>query len=354
MNLYKDIVFPVLKKTDPESAHHRAATWLRLAQSTGPGRFFLRQIAGTLPDRPVLTLGLRFPNVLGIAAGFDKDVQIARGLGLLGFGHVETGTLTPRPQPGNPRPRIFRLPADRALVNRMGFPNAGIEGALPRLRRLSALAERPIIGVSLGKQKDTPLEKAALDYQAIMRAVYVYTDYLAVNISSPNTPGLRELQGTQFLETLCRTLVQESSALARERNARRRPVLVKIAPDVSRRELGEMLAVIRHTGIDGIIATNTTIKRPKLRDPRRREKGGLSGAPLARLGTRLIDHIARQTGGDLPIIGAGGIFTARDARQKLDAGATLLQVYTGLVYEGPAMAGRILRGIGQHGNSPFH
>lgn len=343
MNLYKSVLFPLLKKTDPEHAHERAARALRLAQSNPAGRLVLRAVAGRLPQTPVEFCGLRFPNVLGIAAGFDKDVQIAPGLAALGFGHVEVGTLTPRPQPGNPRPRIFRLPEDQAIINRMGFPNQGVQAVLPRLRRIRRSSRQWILGVSLGKQKTTPLDEAAADYIDVMQSAYPFADYLAVNISSPNTPGLRELQGGRYLQNLLETLVAERDRLAARHNVRR-PLLVKIAPDLALDELDQILAAIDHAHIDAVIATNTTLSRDGLgQHPHQHETGGLSGRPLTGLSTRIIRHINAVTAGRLPIIGVGGIFDADDVRAKLDAGASLVQVYTGFVYEGPAMAGRILR-----------
>ena len=306
----------------------------------------LRLIAGPLPRDPVQVCGLTFPNRLGMAAGFDKDVRVATGLGLLGFGHVEVGTLTPRPQVGNPRPRIFRLPQDGALINRMGFPNGGVETAVSRLRQLSQLqlGQAPrqfVLGVSLGKQKETPLAQAATDYVTVMTAVYPYADYLAVNISSPNTPGLRDLQGGDYLRHLLATLMAENKRLAQKHSLLKRPLLVKIAPDLTEAELDEILDSIQATGVDGIIATNTTLSRDSLTDPQQQQTGGLSGRPLRQRSTAVIAYIARQT--TLPIIGVGGIHDATTAREKLDAGASLLQLYTGLVYQGPRLPGHIVR-----------
>ncbi|MFN3651674.1 MAG: quinone-dependent dihydroorotate dehydrogenase [Armatimonadota bacterium] len=344
MNLYR-LLFPLIRRLDPESAHHLVLRLLGAAQRSSPGRALLRRMAGPTPEDPVALFGLRFPNRVGVAAGFDKDVHMAEGLGLLGFGHVEVGTLTPRPQPGNPRPRIFRLADDRAIINRMGFPNCGVEAALPRLRALDRERRRFVLGVSLGKQKETPLERAADDYLAVMRSVYPYADYLAVNISSPNTPDLRALQGDVYLRDLLSQLQTESEVLARASAAAARPLLVKIAPDLTWDELDRILAIALETGVAGLIATNTTLSREGLTDPRKTETGGMSGQPLLARSTEIVAHIHRQTGGRLPVIGVGGIFSADDARKKLDAGASLVQVYTGLVYEGPGIAGTILRGL---------
>lgn len=344
MNVYRRLLFPLLQRLDPETAHDHALRLLALLQRNSPGLALLRRIAGQLPAQPVDVCGLTFPNVLGVAAGLDKDARVVPALAALGFGHIEVGTLTPRPQPGNPRPRIFRLPEDKALINRMGFPNEGVEAVAPRLRRLALQPHGALVGVSLGKQKVTPLEDAAADYIAVMQRVFPAADYLAVNVSSPNTPGLRELQGARYLESLVRALAEENVRLAQKHDTLPRPLLVKIAPDLSDAELAETLAAITAGGAQGVIATNTTLARPgSLASARRGETGGLSGRPLAAPSTALIARIHRETAGRLPIIGAGGVFTADDVRAKLDAGASLVQIYTGFVYEGPALAGRILR-----------
>lgn len=345
MTLYQHLVFPVLKRLDPEMVHDRTLLALHLAQRSRLGQRLLRQLAGEIPTRPLLVFGLTFPNVLGMAAGFDKDVYGARGLGLLGFGHVEVGTLTPKPQEGNPRPRIFRLPEDGALINRMGFPNAGVIAAVSRLHVLARQKGDLIIGVSLGKQKSTPLGDAALDYLQVMRAVYKYADYLALNVSSPNTPGLRELQGGAYLNNLLHILRVENGVLARRFGVRPRPLLVKIAPDLTWAELDAILDSTLGQHMDGIIATNTTIARVGLTSKRQTESGGLSGRPLRDPSNAIIRYIAQQSGGQLPIIGVGGIQTAADVQAKLDAGATLVQLYTGLIYGGPGLPGRILRSL---------
>jgi dihydroorotate dehydrogenase len=280
-----------------------------------------------------------------MAAGFDKDVRVAIGLAALGFGHIEVGTLTPRPQAGNPRPRIFRLPEDSAIINRMGFPNGGVAAAVPRLRLLAAQPHDFVLGVSLGKQKETPLAEAASDYIGVMQAVYPFADYLAVNISSPNTPGLRELQGGNYLGQLLSLLTAESKILAQTQNVSRRPLFVKIAPDLTLAELDKILTAVQDSQIDAIIATNTTISRYGLTSAKQNEAGGLSGLPLRQQSTKIIQHVYRQTNGRLPIIGVGGIRTADNVQAKLDAGASLVQLYTSLVYEGPGLPGRLLRAL---------
>lgn len=363
--LYRRLVWPLLARTDPESAHERTLRLLERAQRLAPGRLLLRWLAGPLPPRPVEVLGLRFPNPLGVAAGFDKDARVVRALAALGFGHVEVGTLTPRPQEGNPRPRLFRLPEDRALINRLGFPNGGVEAAVARLRRLAEKdpgTRRVVVGVSLGKQKETPLAEAVEDYRTCLRAVYPWGDYLAVNVSSPNTPGLRELQGGRYLERLLTDLVREAQELAQSHGVTPRPLLVKIAPDLTVPELETILTAVDAAGVDGLVATNTTVTREGLSphggaEAPARETGGLSGRPLEAQATEVVARVRELTGGRLPVIGVGGVEDAAGARRKLDAGASLVQLYTGLVYQGPGLAGEIVRGLsGASGEAPetFH
>ena len=342
---YKRLVFPLLCRMDAEQTHELMISTLAQAQQMGVGTAVLRHIAGDVTAKPVELFDLTFPNVLGIAAGFDKNVRVAAGLGMLGFGHVEVGTLLPKPQEGNPRPRIFRLTPDEALINRMGFPNEGMDTAVSHLKSLKK--SNLIVGASLGKQKETPLVEASDDYRAVMQAVYLYSDYLAVNISSPNTPGLRQLQGSDYLAQLLADLQAENQALAQLHNINRRPLLVKIGPDLSWSELDEMLTAVTDYQIDGIIATNTTLSRNGASHANQKEQGGLSGRPLRQRSNEIIRYIHRQTGGKLPIIGVGGVQTADDVRAKLEAGASLVQLYTGLIYEGPGLAGRILRELYQ-------
>jgi dihydroorotate dehydrogenase len=344
-NTYQRLLFPFLKHTDPETTHNRTISALALAQRQTLGRSILQQIAGPLPSQPINLFGLTFPNCLGVAAGFDKEGQVTTGLALLGFGHIEVGTITPRPQTGNEKPRIFRLPEDQALINRMGFPSRGVNEVGQRLKSLSETQRDHIIGVSLGKQKDTPLSQAAGDYIQVLQAVFAFADYLALNISSPNTPELRELQGEKYLGDLLGALTAENKRQASKLQTRPRPLLVKIAPDLSSRELNSILQVSLDNEVDGIIATNTTIGRDGLRNANRDQAGGLSGKPLASRSLEIIRIIASETGGRLPIIGVGGIFTADDVHARLDAGASLVQIYTALIYEGPGIAGRILRAL---------
>lgn len=334
-DMYERLVRPLLFNIPSETIHHQTLAALDVAQRSSFGRNSLTQLRGDIPSQPVELFGLTFPNIIGVAAGFDKDARVASGLATLGFGHVEVGTLTPWPQRGNPKPRIFRLTEDAALINRMGFPNGGVVAALPRLRALAEAPREWVLGVSLGKQKETPLDQAADDYLSVMTKVAPYADYLAVNVSSPNTPGLRALQGGDYLGHLLRTLTVANRAQFGK------PLLVKIAPDMGWAEIDAIVDACHATQVDGIIATNTTISRAGLSSSHAAEKGGLSGQPLRQRSNEVIAHLAQQT--DLPIIGVGGVQTADDVRAKLDAGAKLVQIYTGLVYAGPTLAGRILR-----------
>jgi dihydroorotate dehydrogenase len=340
---YRAFILPLLSRLDAESAHDQTLRMLRWAQRSPIGRLILRGLAGRIPYRPVELFGLRFPNEVGVAAGFDKDVAVASALAQLGFGHVEVGTITPRAQPGNPRPRLFRLTRDEGIINRMGFPNCGAEEAARRMENLDDHGRSFVLGVSVGKQKQTAIADAASDYIEVMQAVYCYADYVSVNVSSPNTPGLRELQRGEYLRDLLTVLAAENRSLSESLHLRPRPLLLKIAPDLTWPELDEILDNAVAHGVAGIIATNTTTDREGVLDELRGEQGGLSGRPLRSRSDQIIAHVHRYFGGQLPVIGVGGVFTADDARRKLDAGAALVQVYTGLVFEGPGMGGRLLR-----------
>jgi dihydroorotate dehydrogenase len=334
------VIRPLLFKLKPEQAHHLILTLLRLGGSLWPARQLLRAWFGSrTPVQGIQAFGLNFPNPLGLAAGFDKDAEVLRGLGCLGFGHIEVGTVTPLPQPGNLQPRLFRLVEDRAVINRMGFNNLGAQHMAERLQK-----RRPdgtILGVNIGKNKSTPPEEAVLDYLSLLNTFAPLADYLAVNISSPNTPGLRSLQERKSLECLLIPLAAERTQLAQKLD-QRVPLLVKLAPDLSDAGLEDALDVILQTGMDGVIISNTTLSRSGLQSQMATETGGLSGAPLRGINTALVRKTANLLGGRLPIIASGGVFSAADAREKLDAGAVLVQVYTGMIYEGPALARDIL------------
>ncbi len=343
--MYKRLVFPLLQNWDPETTHERTIRLLEASQRLAIGRSLLRLLAGKLPDLRVKVLGLEFPNPIGIAAGYDKDCRAAAALGLLGFGHVEVGTITPQPQVGNERPRIFRLPEDRALINRLGFPNCGSGQAAKRLHDIKYHSPRLILGVSLGKQKKTLLEEAAADYLQVMRDVFPYADYFALNVSSPNTPGLRELQGPLYLDKLLMEVMAGSQLLADNFSSKIKPILIKISPDLSFSEVDDVLEYSLKHGIAGIIATNTTVQRKGLTAARGWESGGLSGLPLARRSNEMIRYIRKQVGDRLALVGVGGIFSAEDVRERVESGASLVQLYSGLVYEGPRIAGTILRSL---------
>jgi dihydroorotate dehydrogenase len=334
---------PLLFRLDPEHAHALTLRLLAAAGSLPLVRALLRRkFRLEDPQLAVEAFGLKFPNPLGLAAGYDKDGAALPGLACLGFGHIELGTVTPRPQAGNPRPRIFRLPQDEALINRMGFPNAGAEALLRRLRRRRPDDVR--VGVNIGKGADTLLERAADDYLALLRLFHGACDYLAINVSSPNTLGLRRLQARGHLETLLQALADERLELAAS-SGKRVPMLVKLAPDLSDAELADAIEAILRTGMDGVIATNTTVERGGLVSPRRDETGGLSGRPLRARSTDVVRRIVGLSQGRLTVVGVGGVFELRDVQEKLDAGAVLVQVYTGLVYRGPGLARAVLSGV---------
>ncbi len=334
---------PILFKLDAENAHRLTLQLVRLAGLLPPSRWVL-QAMFQAPEKPVQAFGLEFKNPVGLAAGYDKDALAMRGLAALGFGHLELGTVTPRPQAGNPRPRIFRLVEDRAVINRMGFPG---QGALKVKRRIAAVGRRPatpIIGVNLGKNKDTPLEEAAGDYVALVNTFSLLADYLAINVSSPNTVGLRRLQGRDMLENLLGAIAQARQLIASDQGIRT-PILVKLAPDLSQDELQDALEVILRTGMDGIIATNTSLGRDGLHSRYQSEAGGLSGEPLRQRSETILGRVVKSLDGRLPVVSAGGILSPQDAKRRLDMGAALVQVYTGLVYAGPGLVQKIIRAV---------
>lgn len=332
------MLYQVLSKfsKNPETVHNMALSFLKVA---GSGQ--LRAITSAITDfeSPALeqkVFGLNFKNPVGAAAGFDKPGLSLKGLETIGFGFAEVGTVSRFPQDGNPKPRLFRLPQDKALINRMGFNSLGA-GAL--VRQLSSYKNLNIpVGVSIGKNKNVPLEKAAEDYLGSFTALYNNAGYFAINVSSPNTPGLRELQEKSHLIEIISALNSH-----RDKQAKRVPVLVKIAPDLTYEAIDEVIGVCKNYKVDGIIATNTTIGRDGLTS-QTNEAGGLSGKPLKQKSTEIIRHIYKQTP-DLPIIGVGGIFSAEDAYEKIKAGASLVQVYTGIIYEGPFLVKRINKGL---------
>ena len=327
-----DIARPLLFRLDAEAAHHLSLRGLRAAERSG-----VLKLLFPAPEfvAPVEVMGLRFPNRVGLAAGLDKEGNTIDALGRLGFGFVEIGTITPRPQAGNPKPRLFRLVQHEAIINRMGFNNPGIEAGVANVRASKDFAG--IVGFNIGKNKDTPNENAADDYLACLRAAYPVADYIAVNLSSPNTPGLRDLQGEEASGRLLEQLKREQEALAKQ-HGKQVPLLFKVAPDLDAPHVSALARVFLDGGLDGLIATNTTLDRaPVAGHPRANEAGGLSGRPLTGRSTEIIRSFAAEFGGKIPIIGVGGISCARDAADKIKAGASLVQIYSAFIYQGPRL-----------------
>jgi dihydroorotate dehydrogenase len=338
--MYKLLIRPLLFLFDPESVHHFTFRFLKTASAVpGVGALFTFIFSSNDQRLSKTLFGITFPGPVGLAAGFDKDARLIGPLHSLGFGFIEIGTLTPRPQPGNPRPRLFRLPADKAIVNRMGFNNEGVLAAAERLKKRKAGI---IIGGNIGKNKATPNEQAIDDYRICFDALEPYVDYFVVNVSSPNTPGLRELQEKEPLEKLLAAIKALSQSKPKPK-----PVLLKIAPDLTQTQLDDIVSILGSTKTDGVIATNTTISREGLVASKQSlEKignGGVSGAPLASRSNEVIQYLRSKLGKDYPIIGVGGIMSPQDALDKLNAGADLVQVYTGFIYEGPGFVKRINR-----------
>ena len=343
-----DCLYPMLRgvlfRLDAETAHHLTIDGLRVASALGWDR--LLEDASAPAQQPVQAMGLTFPNRLGLAAGLDKAGVAIDGFGAMGFGHVEVGTITPRPQPGNPRPRLWRIVDKEAIVNRMGFNNPGLHAALANI---STRRWPGIVGFNIGKNFDTPNEAAIADYRTCLAGAYAHVDYVTVNISSPNTKGLRDLQQEDAIRALMRALKQDQGELA-ARHGKYTPIAVKIAPDLDPDALKAIAAISLEEKIDGLIATNTTIGREGVEhSPIAREAGGLSGAPVREKSTAILRALRAEVGPDFPLIGVGGIFSGTDALAKLEAGATLIQIYTGLIYRGPAMVREILAALASHG-----
>jgi dihydroorotate dehydrogenase len=333
-----------------EDVHHFSMQCLRLFCGWSITRRLVEWACRPEEEHARELLGLRFPNPVGLGAGFDKNGLYLRELAALGFGFVEIGTVTPLAQEGNPKPRLFRLPEDQALINRMGFNNDGVEVIVSRLRRWRAKPRGPmIIGGNIGKNKATSNEEAWKDYEICFRALHPWVDYFVVNVSSPNTPGLRQLQEKDALRRILTRLQEVNSELAAGSGMRGRPLLLKIAPDLNQQQLDDVVALALEIGLDGLVAANTTIGREGLLTRADRIEaigaGGLSGAPLRERATGVLRYLAAGMGGRIPIIASGGVFTAEDAREKIDAGASLVQVWTGFIYEGPFIVGRVCRGV---------
>ena len=345
--VYRALVRPLLFSLPPETAHELALNSLSLLTPQVINTLVARRY--TNESLSINRFGISFPNPVGLAAGFDKNGIALDGLAALGFGSIEAGTVTFHPQPGNPRPRLFRLPEDRALINRAGFNN---EGAAAFAKRLAKHRPDCVLGVSIGKSKITPLDQANEDYLSSFELVYNVADYVAINVSSPNTPQLRELQQADQLSSLLTELQKRNQELQRvHQRPRPMPLLVKLSPDLSQEQLELSVDVILRLGVDGIIATNTTISREDLTTDQKKVaacgEGGLSGEPLKKRSTRMIADLYRLTKGKVPLIGVGGIFTAEDAWEKIAAGASLVQLYTGFIYRGPSVAREINEGLAQ-------
>ena len=327
---------PLLFSLDPERAHELAFGSLDVAAKLGVARFAISHAA----DDPVEVMGLRFPNRVGLAAGLDKNAAHVDGLAALGFGHLECGTVTPRAQPGNPKPRLFRLPKAQALINRMGFNNDGLDVFLANV---SHARYRGILGLNIGKNFDTPIDRAVDDYVTCLRGCYARASYVTVNVSSPNTKGLRDLQNAAALANLVGALKAEQAKLAQQHD-KYTPIVLKIAPDLDTSEIDRIAKLLVKQRVDGVIATNTTLARDGVaNEPRAAESGGLSGAPLRDRSTDVIRRLAGALDGALPIIGVGGILSGDDAKDKLDAGASLVQIYTGLIFRGPELVAECVR-----------
>jgi dihydroorotate dehydrogenase len=335
--MYKFFIRPILFKFDPEKVHYFTFSLIRFLSKI-PGFSSLFQAMYLVNDKRLETevFGLKFKNPVGLAAGFDKDATLYKELSNFGFGFIEIGTLTPKGQEGNPKKRLFRLKEDSAIINRMGFNNGGVQKAVERLKNNNGV----LIGGNIGKNKVTPNEEATSDYEICFDALYDYVDYFVVNVSSPNTPNLRALQDKEPLTQLLQTLQNKNVKKLKEK-----PILLKIAPDLTDDQLLDIIDIVKQTKIAGVIATNTTISREGLQSENKTETGGLSGKPLAKRSTEVIRFLSEKSNKAFPIIGVGGIHSPEDAIEKLDAGASLIQLYTGFIYEGPALVKAINKKI---------
>lgn len=337
MNLYP-LLRPLLFSLDPETAHEVTLKLLRTANASGLSKAIYPEI----DHKPVSVMGLDFKNPAGLAAGLDKNGDYINALAALGFGFIEIGTVTPRPQPGNPKPRLFRLPEHQAIINRMGFNNLGIDHLLERVKQSRYSG---ILGINIGKNFDTPIGNAADDYLIGLRKAYTAASYITINISSPNTKNLRQLQQGDEIKSLIATLKEEQLKL-RQEHGKYTPLVLKIAPDLSADEITHIAKLLLEFEIDGVIATNTTIARDMIADhPLANEAGGLSGAPVKERSTLVVRGLAAELNGKIPIIAAGGILSAADAQEKLAAGANLVQIYSGLIYRGPQLIEDIVKSL---------
>ncbi|MDO9552325.1 quinone-dependent dihydroorotate dehydrogenase [Rhodonellum sp.] len=343
--MYKSILKPILFLKNPEDAHHFTFAWIKRTFNLPLLKSMVKGVFAY--ENPVLereVFGLKFKNPVGLAAGFDKDGKLIDEMAMLGFGFIEIGTLTPVAQEGNPQPRLFRLPEDEALINRMGFNNGGVKEAVERLKKRKSDV---LIGGNIGKNKVTPNESAVDDYLICLEELHPYVDYFVVNVSSPNTPNLRDLQEKEPLKKLLSAVKS-----ANDQKGKPKPILLKIAPDLTNGQLDDIVEIVLETKIDGVIATNTTIDRSQLKTSPSKVAafgaGGVSGKVLAKRSTEVIRYLSEKSNKAFPIIGVGGIYSAEDAIDKLEAGASLIQIYSGMIYEGPGLIKRIKKGIVRH------
>ncbi|QQX75673.1 MULTISPECIES: quinone-dependent dihydroorotate dehydrogenase [Aequorivita] len=334
--MYKSVIRPLFFSFDPEKIHYFTFSLIRFFHKIGFGSIFRSIYKIESPKLERELFGLKFSNPVGLAAGFDKDAKLYKELSNFGFGFIEIGTVTPKPQPGNDKPRLFRLKEDAAIINRMGFNNGGVKETVERLKG----NEKVLIGGNIGKNKTTPNEEAVKDYIICFEALFDYVNYFVVNVSSPNTPNLRALQEKKPLTDLLKTLQDRNNL-----KEKRKPILLKIAPDLTDEQLLDIIEIVETTKIDGVIATNTTISREGISSESKMEMGGLSGKPLAKRATEVIRFLSEKSNKAFPIIGVGGIHSAEDALEKLDAGASLVQLYTGFIYEGPGLIKQINKAI---------
>jgi dihydroorotate dehydrogenase len=337
--------YPLVRRAlfamDPEAAHDATMSAIQKAYDCQ----WTRPLAHDLCLAPCVLMGLSFKNPVGLAAGLDKDGAHIDALGNLGFGFVEVGTVTPRAQPGNPKPRMFRIPEAKALINRMGFNNLGLDHFLENVKRSQFQQKGGILGLNIGKNADTPIEHAVDDYLIGLQGVYPFADYITINISSPNTKNLRDLQSPDALGRLLQSLVERRDQLA-DKHGKRVPMVLKIAPDLDQEQIDAVAQALLQHGMDGVIATNTTLARDQVAHlPHGQEAGGLSGAPVHELSLAVIGQLRKRLGADFPIIGVGGITSAQQAAEKIQAGANAVQLYTGLIYQGPALIGESVQAI---------
>jgi dihydroorotate dehydrogenase len=335
------LVRPILFSMDPENAHELTMKSLKLAGASG-----LSRLNPKTPDSPRNVMGITFPNPVGLAAGLDKNGSSIDGIASLGFGFIELGTVTPRPQPGNPKPRMFRVPAAEGIINRMGFNNAGVDVLVENVKASRYFRKKEgVLGLNIGKNADTPIERAADDYLICLEKVFPVADYIAINISSPNTKDLRQLQGESELDSLL-SQIREAHKRLVDTHSRYVPLALKIAPDMDNEQVKNIAATLLRYKIDGVIATNTTIQRDLIKNlPHANENGGLSGAPVRDLSTHVIRLLKSELGDAIPIIGVGGIMNSMDALEKIEAGASLVQLLTGMVYRGPTLVKECVRAL---------